>query len=212
MKPRRCFLSTRSQSLLVLFLLVLQTAVLAQRKAVPVSIRIETEAGNFVAELYPDKAPATVANFLRYVDGGFFNGGCFMRTVRPDNEQNPVKIQVIQAVVHPWKENNSFPPIALERTSDTGIRHIDGAISMARSEPNSATSSFFICIGDQPELDFGGKRNPDGQGFAAFGLVTQGMDVVRRIQKSPAEGQALVPLVRIVSIVRIAFEKRGPLR
>ena len=177
----------------------------AQEKASLVSIRIETEAGNIVAELYPDKAPATVANFLRYVDGGFFSGGCFMRTVRPDNEQNPVKIQVIQAVVHPWKENDSLPAITLERTSVTGIRHVDGAISMARGEPNSATSSFFICIGDQPELDFGGKRNPDGQGFAAFGRVTQGMDVARRIQMSPAEGQALVPLVRISRITRISI-------
>jgi peptidyl-prolyl cis-trans isomerase A (cyclophilin A) len=74
---------------------------------------------------------------------------------------------------------------------------------MARSEANSATSSFFICIGDQPELDFGGRRNPDGQGFAAFGRVIQGMDVVRRIQNSPAEGQALVPLVRITRIVKV---------
>jgi peptidyl-prolyl cis-trans isomerase A (cyclophilin A) len=123
-----------------------------------------------------------------------------------------VKIQVIQAVVHPWKERNSFPSIPLERTSITGIRHVDGAISMGRAEPNSATSSFFICIGDQPELDFGGKRNPDGQGFAAFGRVTQGMDVVRRIQKSPAEGQALVPLVRIFSIVHSAVEKPAPPR
>lgn len=206
MKARRCRSAPHGQSLLVLLLLVLKTAAFAQEKPVPVSVRIETEAGNIIVELYPDKAPASVANFLRYVDGAFFNGGSFMRTVRPDNEQHPVKIQVIQAAVHPWKENNSFPPIALERTSVTGIRHVDGAISMARSEPNSATSSFFICIGDQPELDFSGKRNPDGQGFAAFGRVTQGMDVVRRIQNSPAEGQALVPLVRIFSIVRVAVE------
>ena len=212
MKLQKCFQTACSQSLLVLLLLALNTAAFAQDKGLPVSVRIETEAGNIIAQLYPDKAPATVANFLRYVDGGSFNGGCFMRTVRPDNEQNPVKIQVIQAVVHPWKENNSFPPVALERTSLTGIRHVDGAISMARAEPNSATSSFFICIGDQPELDFGGKRNPDGQGFAAFGRVTQGMDVVRRIQKSPAEGQALVPLVRISSIVRIPVEKPDPPR
>ena len=212
MKMKRCFVVAGFLRLLVLEVLVFGATAFAQEKSLPVSIRIETEAGNIVAELYPDKAPATVANFLRYVDGGFFNGGCFMRTVRPDNEQNPVKIQVIQAVVHPWKENNSFPPVALERTSVTGIRHVDGAISMARSEPNSATSSFFICIGDQPELDFGGKRNPDGQGFAAFGRVTQGMDVVRRIQMSPAEGQALVPLVRILSIVRVAAEKAMPPR
>lgn len=212
MKMRRCFSVTYVQVMIALGLFVLGTAASAQEKVVPVSIRVETEAGDFVAELYPDKTPTTVANFLRYVDGGFFNGGCFMRTVRPDNEQNPVKIEVIQAVIHPWKENNSFLPIALERTSVTGIRHVDGAISMARSEPNSATSSFFICVGDQPELDFGGKRNPDGQGFAAFGRVTQGMDVVRRIHMSPAEGQALVPLVRILSTARIAVEKPGPPR
>lgn len=168
------------------------------------TVRIRTAAGDIIVDLYPDKAPGTVANFLRYVDSGSYNGGCFMRTVRPDNELNPVRIEVIQAVVHPWKENNSFPPIPLERTDKTGIHHVDGAISMARSEPNSATSSFFICIGDQPALDFGGKRNPDGQGFAAFGRVIQGMDVVRRIQQSPAEGQAIVPPVGIVRIVRIA--------
>lgn len=212
MKMTRCSAIAYGQRLLVLVLLGLRTMTFAQEKALPVSVRIETEAGNIIADLYPDKAPATVANFLRYVDGGFFSGGCFMRTVRPDNEQNPVKIQVIQAVVHPWKENNSFPPISLERTSVTGVRHVDGAISMARGEPNSATSSFFICIGEQSELDLGGKRNQDGQGFAAFGRVTQGMDVVRRIQKSPAEGQALVPLVRIFSLVRIAGERPSPLR
>ncbi|MCX6134845.1 MAG: peptidylprolyl isomerase [Ignavibacteriales bacterium] len=212
MKTTRRCLVAYVQSLLVLALLVLQSTVFAQDKGLPYSIRIETEEGTIIAELYPDKAPATAANFLRYVDSGSFNGGCFMRTVRPDNEQNPVKIQVIQAVVHPWKENSSFPPIALERTSITGLRHTDGVISMARSEPNSATSSFFICIGDQPELDIGGKRNPDGQGFAAFGRVTQGMDIVRRIQMSPAEGQALVPLVRISSIVRLAGEKSNPPR
>ena len=187
------------------FTVIAIVASFAQEKASPVSIRIETEAGNIVAELYPDKAPLTVINFLRYVDSGSFNGGCFMRTVRPDNEKNPIGIQVVQAIVHPWKDNSSFPPIALERTSMTGLRHVDGAISMARSEPNSATSSFFICIGDQPELDFGGKRNPDGQGFAAFGRVTQGMEGVRRIQTSPAEGQALVPLVRIFRITRISI-------
>ena len=212
MKMKRRLSIAYVQSLLVLGVIVLGGTAFAQDKGLPVSVRIETEAGNIIAELHPDKAPATVANFLRYVDGGSFNGGCFMRTVRPDNEQNPVKIQVIQAVVHPWKENNSFPPVALERTSVTRIRHVDGTISMARAEPNSATSSFFICIGDQPELDFGGKRNPDGQGFAAFGRVTQGMDVVRRIQESPAEGQALVPLVRISSIVRIPVEKPDPPR
>jgi peptidyl-prolyl cis-trans isomerase A (cyclophilin A) len=203
MKIRGCPWGFNVQSLIVITVFLLEVAAFAQERVSPMLVRIETQAGNIVAELYPNKAPITVANFLRYVDSGSFNGGCFMRTVRPDNEMNLVKIQVIQAVVHPWKENNSFPPIDLERTSMTGIRHADGTISMARSEPNSATSSFFICIGDQPELDFGGRRNPDGQGFAAFGRVREGFDVARRIQNSPSEGQAIVPPVIIVRIIRI---------
>jgi len=94
-------------------------------------------------------------------------------------------------------------PIELERTSVTGLRHVDGTLSMARGGPDSATSSFFICIGDQPALDFGGHRNLDGQGFAAFGRVTRGMDVVKKIQASPAEAQRLTPPVIITRIVRI---------
>jgi peptidyl-prolyl cis-trans isomerase A (cyclophilin A) len=95
-----------------------------------------------------------------------------------------------------------FPPIPLERTSLTKLKHLDGAISMARDGPNTATSDFFICIGDQPSLDYGGKRNPDGQGFAAFGRVVLGMEVVRRIHRSPATGQKLEPPIRIQDIVR----------
>jgi peptidyl-prolyl cis-trans isomerase A (cyclophilin A) len=113
-----------------------------------------------------------------------------------------VKIEVIQATVRPDREQAKFPPIALERTTVTGLRHCDGAISMARFAPDSAQGDFFICIGDQPELDFGGVRNPDGQGFAAFGQVTQGMDVVRQIQRSAYTAQTLTPPITIRSIVR----------
>ena len=90
----------------------------------------------------------------------------------------------------------------LERTTETGVSHRDGTISMARDGPDTATSDFFICIGDQPELDFGGKRNPDGQGFAAFGRVVRGMDVVRQIQTARARGQLLTPPIEIVAIAR----------
>jgi peptidyl-prolyl cis-trans isomerase A (cyclophilin A) len=164
-----------------------------------VHVLLKTELGDIELELYPAEAPKTVENFLRYVEGGFFKGGVFHRTVTPANQpQNKVKIEVVQAGADPARESQSFPPIALERTNKTGIKHVDGAISMARDEPDTATSDFFICIGDQPELDFGGKRNPDGQGFAAFGRVTRGMDVVRRIHASPADGQTLAPPIRIV--------------
>lgn len=170
-------------------------------------IQIETGAGAITVELYPDKAPVTVANFLKYLDGGFYDGGEFVRTVRADNQpNNPVKIGVIQAFGNPWlaaTQADSQTPIPLERTRDTGLRHLDGTISMARGAPDTATTEFFICIGAQPELDFGGRRNPDGQGFAAFGRVVEGMDVVRQIQQQPAVEQALLRPVRILAIRRL---------
>src|SRR5512135_2877614 len=149
---------------------------------------ITTSLGAIEADLDAAHAPATVANFLRYVEGGFYDGGRFHRTVTPDNQPaDKVKIEVIQGGINPAREKDEFAPIALERTSVTGLRHVDGAISMARAEPETATSDFFICVGDQPELDFGGKRNPDGQGFAAFGRVTKGQDIVKKIQTAPAD-------------------------
>lgn len=164
-------------------------------------VTIETDLGAIEVEIDEARAPATAANFLRYVDVGRYNGGRFHRTVKPDNQPaSPVKIEVIQGGAVP--ESPGWAAIALERTSVTGLRHVDGAISMARSGPDTATSDFFICLGAQPELDFGGKRNPDGQGFAAFGRVVAGMDVVRKIQRAPAEAQRLSPVVLIRKISR----------
>jgi peptidyl-prolyl cis-trans isomerase A (cyclophilin A) len=168
-----------------------------------VRVLIRTEKGDIEAELDGTRAPATVANFLRYVDGGFYDGGRFHRTVTPGNQpDSKVKIEVIQAGVQPARAKDEFPPIKLERTSQTKILHRDGTMSMARDGPDTATSDFFICVGDQPELDFGGMRNPDGQGFAAFGRVVRGMDVVKTIQTSPADGQTLNPPVKILSVKR----------
>lgn len=167
---------------------------------------LETAMGEIELELDAKRAPGTVANFLRYVDAGKYDGGRFHRTVRMDNQpQSPVKIEVIQGGAAPGVE--PFPPIALERTSVTGLKHRDGAVSMARFAPDSAAVDFFICIGDQPELDFGGRRNPDGQGFAAFGRVVKGMDVVRKIQRAPFENQRLTPPVEIRRVRRVS-EKR----
>jgi peptidyl-prolyl cis-trans isomerase A (cyclophilin A) len=189
----------------LLLLLALLAATLAAATP-PVVIRLSTGLGVIEAELYADRAPATVANFLKYVDAGRYTGGLFHRTVKlhPDNQpHNTVKIEVIQGGVNPEFAGQDWPAIALERTRDTGLKHLDGTLSMARAAPDTATSDFFICIGDQPELDFGGKRNPDGQGFAAFGRVTKGMDIVRKIQNAPAEGQKLIPPVRIMKIERL---------
>ena len=165
---------------------------------------IQTALGDIEVEIDSIHAPITSANFLRYVDLGFYRVGRFHRTVREDNQPgSKVKIAVVQAGLDSLRVKD-FPPIPLERTSVTKLKHIDGAISMARDGPNTATSDFFICVGDQPALDFGGRRNPDGQGFAAFGRVVLGMDVVRKIHLAPAEGQTLEPPIRIEDIVRKA--------
>lgn len=167
-------------------------------------VRIETVLGNIDLELDASRAPVTVTNFLRYVSGGFYSGGEVFRTVTLSNQpSSKVKIEVIQAQAVMARTNEFLPPILLERTRDTGLRHLDGTISMARDGADTAQDSFFICIGDQPELDFAGKRNPDGQGFAAFGKVTNGMDVVRRIQKSKADGQKLTPPIPILRAIRL---------
>jgi peptidyl-prolyl cis-trans isomerase A (cyclophilin A) len=166
-------------------------------------VLIQTLRGDIIVELDTARAPATAANFLRYVDAAFYDGARFHRTVRASNQNAvPVPIGVVQAGVNSTRVPKRFPPIALERTSVTGLRHVDGAISMARDGPDTATSDFFICIGDQPELDFGGKRNPDGQGFAAFGRVVKGMDVVKKIQNCPAEKQTLGPVVKMGKVSR----------
>ena len=116
---------------------------------------------------------------------------------------NDVLIEVIQAGINSERREESFPPIELERTNRSGLSHVDGAISMARGGPDTARSDFFICINDQPSLDFGGDRNPAGQGFAAFGRVVEGMDVVRKIQMAPHGEQRLTPPVQILSVQRI---------
>jgi peptidyl-prolyl cis-trans isomerase A (cyclophilin A) len=153
--------------------------------------------------LYLQQAPITVTNFLRYVLEGFYRDGEFFRTVTLSNQPNDeVKIQVVQARAAQARQGELLPPIPLERTRDTGIKHLEGTLTMARDGPDTAQDSFSICIGDQPELDFGGRRNPDGQGFAAFGRVIRGMDVVRRIQTLPAEKQQLVPPVKIQNAFR----------
>jgi peptidyl-prolyl cis-trans isomerase A (cyclophilin A) len=167
-------------------------------------VKIETKLGVIEVESDVKHAPATAANFLRYVDAGRYSGGRFHRTVTMQNQPDKkVKIEVIQGGVNPTFAKQDFPAIALERTNKTGLHHINGTISMARDGADTATSDFFICIGPQPELDFGGKRNPDGQGFAAFGQVKKGMDVVRKIQKAKADGQTLQPPVEITAITRI---------
>jgi peptidyl-prolyl cis-trans isomerase A (cyclophilin A) len=161
-------------------------------------VLLNTEFGNIELELSATQAPITVSNFLRYVRAGLYDNGAFHRTVTLANQPtNGIKIEVVQASADPARTNELFSPIPLERTRDTGIKHLNGTVSMARVGPDTAQDHFFICIGPQPELDFGGKRNPDGQGFAAFGRVVRGMDVVRKMHAAPADGQSLKPEIKI---------------
>ncbi len=167
-------------------------------------VRIRTSLGAIEVELDATRAPRTTANFIRYVHEGYYRDGRFFRTVRSDNQpDSPVKIAVIQAQADPNREAEAFEPILLERTRETGLKHLDGTLSMARMGPDTATHHFFICIGDQPELDFGGERNADGQGFAAFGRVVKGMDIVRQIHQMPADEQQLTPPARIQRAIRL---------
>jgi peptidyl-prolyl cis-trans isomerase A (cyclophilin A) len=188
------------------FLLLSASFVSAEK---PIELVMLTSEGMIEISLYADKAPITVNNFLRYVDSKRLDGSSFYRVVRYDNDNGLPKIEVIQG--GPARGEKSFPAIQHESTKDTGILHTDGIISMARAGLGTATSQFFICIGDQPGLNFGQPRNADMQGFATFGKVTKGMEVVKKIKNLPADietgsaytkGQYLNKPVIIVSVSR----------
>lgn len=164
-------------------------------------VEITTELGAMILEIYLNKAPLTAANFMRYVNEERFAGAVFYRVVHAFNQPDKnVKIEVIQGGLKADDHPQALPAIEHESTARTGILHEDGTLSMARNEPGTASSEFFICIGRQSELDFGGRRNPDGQGFAAFGKVTAGMEIVRKIQMLPERGQYLIKPVRILAV------------
>jgi peptidyl-prolyl cis-trans isomerase A (cyclophilin A) len=147
-------------------------------------VLFETALGNFTVEVDGKRAPITAANFLAYVDGRHFDRATAYRIVTLANqapERDP-KIEVVQFGLDPHDDQPEiYPPIVHETTAETGVVHEDMTLSMARLGPGTATSEIFICIGPQPELDFGGRRNPDGQGFAAFGKVIEGRDTVLAI-------------------------------
>lgn len=168
-------------------------------------VLIQTTAGDIEVELDAERAPVTVANFLEYVHRGLYSDGAFHRSVTLRNQPDrPVKIEVVQASAHASREAEFLPAIALERTRDTRLSHVAGAISMARdADANTARDHFFICLRDEPELDFGGKRDATGQGYAVFGKVIRGMDVVRKIHVSPVKGQKLDPPIKIQRAIRL---------
>lgn len=161
-----------------------------------VGVGVWTSVGIFFLAVDTRRAPITSANFLKYVDGGLYKSGRFHRATRPENytPAPPARpmMNIIQGGVDPARRSEGFPAIPLERTSVTGIKHVTGIVSMARgTAADTATSDFFVLLDDQPSLDFGGQRFADGQGGAAFGRVVEGLDIVRKIQQQPVEGQSL---------------------
>ena len=172
---------------IILFEIILtffSSATISQ-EAKKTNVALKTSQGDIIIELYSDKAPITANNFLRHLDEGFYDGSSFYRTVTIENDNGTPKIEVIQGGI--GDRIKPFSAIKHESTDITGLSHIDGTISMSRYEVDTATSDFFICIGDHKGLDFGGTRNKDGLGFSAFGRVISGMDVVRKINLLPSE-------------------------
>ncbi len=180
---------------------------------------LETELGNLELDLYVSKAPLSTGSFLAHVDQGLYEGAAFYRVVNPGNDNGSPKISVIQGGlidltngVGSLVSDQGLPPVAHESTKDTGIKHSDGVLSMARPQASDGSANtFFICVGAQPALDFGAGRYRDKRGFAAFGKVSKGMDLVRKIYKMDSSGpttvayyknQALLNPVKIIKAYR----------
>ncbi len=169
-------------------------------------VSIETQFGKIHVELFPDKAPKSVAAFLSYVDQGLYKNSSFYRVLKEENQPSSAfRSELIQGGI--WETNNkianTLKGIPHETTKQTGILHTNGTISLARTTPGTASSEFFICVGTQPSYDFGSSANPDRQGYAAFGRVVKGLDVLKKIHQQPENGEAFYPSVKIFSIKRL---------
>ncbi len=179
-----------------------------------VHTRVETPLGAFVIAVNPARAPVTVANYLAYVDSKWLDGGAVYRIVNDANQPPATqhRIAVVQWGMH-LDDGRAppLPPIVHETTAVSGLRHLDGTVSMARLGPGTAASEFFIGVGAQPALDFGGGRNPDGQGFAAFGQVVAGRAVVQALHRlGRADNPYLQPPIAVLSVRRIAADAFTP--
>ena len=168
-------------------------------------VQIQTDFGDIEVELYPVKAPKSVAAFLSYVDSGLYKNCTFYRVLKEENQpSSSFKSELIQGGI--WQSNNkkaaSLQGIPHETTKQSGLIHTNGTVSLARTTPGTASSEFFICVGDQPAYDYGNNANPDKLGYAAFGRVVKGMDVVRMIHQQPENGEAFFPQIKILNVVR----------
>ena len=174
------------------------------------AVILETELGKIEIDVYNSKAPKSAADFLYYVDNGLYDGEGFYRAVRPENDPSGDEMEIIQGGLLGMESVTAA--IDHETTASSGLSHLDGTVSIARDAPGTGSAAyFFISIGDNTFLDYGGARNPDGQGYAAFGQVVKGMDVVRAIQlretgaasdNPQTQGQFLTQPVKILSARR----------
>ena len=174
----------------------------APRSLKPVDVAIVTSAGTIVVRLETAQAPRSSANFLRYVDGQRYDGAAFYRVVRAVFGQPVPRIQVLQGGLEQTPGAKTFPPIAVESTTKTGLHNVAGTLAMARTtDPNSATAEFFVNLADDRWLD--GDRFADHQGYAVFARVIRGQNVVAKIGGAPANGESLTPPIRILRMRRI---------
>ena len=170
------------------------------------TIKIESGFGDIYVQLFPDKAPKTVAAFLAYVDSGYFKNTNFYRVLkREDQPSNAFKTELIQGGLwkNDYKRQAKIPGIPHESTKETGLKHLRGTISLARAAPGTASTEFFICLSDQPVYDFGGEASPEGLGFAPFGRVVKGMKIVQEIQKQPDSATSFITPIKIYNIERV---------
>ena len=167
---------------------------------------IETKFGDIEVELYADKATKSVAAFLSYVDSGFYKNSSFYRVLKEENQPSAsFKSELIQGGIWQtnYKKGINLPGIPHEPTIETGILHKNGTLSLARTTPGSASSEFFICIGDQPAYNYGGAAKADGKGFAAFGKVIKGMDIVKKIHQLPDYEESFEKPIEIFNIKKL---------
>jgi len=152
---------------------------------------IYTTMGDIELELFPDKAPKSVAAFLSYIDSGYYNKGSFYRVLKADELPSSFNTGIIQGGMFQvnGKAQPNIPGIPHESTRQSGLSHKDGTVSLARTLPGTANTEFFICIGDQLQFDYGKGDGEDQEGYAAFGTVFKGMDIVRKIQNERSSGE-----------------------
>jgi peptidyl-prolyl cis-trans isomerase A (cyclophilin A) len=189
-----------------LFIIICALTIACKNKYANPHVAIQTKLGEIEVELYADKAPKTVAAFLSYVDSGYYKNATFYRVLNLYNQpSDALKAELIQGGIYRTKKKpmHKIPGVPHETTQQTGILHKDGVISLARLEPGTGSTEFFICIGDQPGFDYGGLNNPDKQGYAAFGRVVKGMDIVRTLYNRPEDDGYFDPPIYIFNIVRL---------